>query len=330
MTPSADTSDSETPNSQTPVQLDMNRRLDAGELAAIAAYGDKRTHKAGDVLFAAGDQNVDLCVVLSGQLNVYLKDRNGERRVGWLEPSQFSGDVSMITGQRALVEARMEKDGDVLHVSSNALKRLLVEHSRLSDALVQAFIARRAWAHEREMKSVVLVGRAFDQHAFSLRDLLTKHNVPHLWVEADAGPQAGVILEQLNLTLDDAPVLVTGLEAPLVKPSLSAVSKNLGLDLLPAQSCADLVVVGAGPAGLAASVYAASEGLNVITLDANAPGGQAGASSKIENYLGFPSGISGGALAERASLQAQKFGALVASPAAAASLERDGLEYKLH
>ncbi len=318
-------------NSPAPqLNLDMNRRLNESELRALAAYGDKRWHEAGDTLFSIGQQDADLCVVISGQLNLYLKDHQGERRVAWLEPSQFTGDVSMISGQVSLVAGRMEKAGEVLHVSSQALKRLLVEHSRLSDAIVQAFIARRAWAREREMDSVVLVGRAFDQHAFSLRDLLTRHSVPHLWVEADAGEQAKIVLEQLNLNLAETPVLVTGLGAPLVQPSLSKVSKTLGLDLLPEQSCADVVVVGAGPSGLACSVYAASEGLSVVAVDANAPGGQAGASSKIENYLGFPSGISGGDLAERASLQAQKFGARLASPAIAESLEKSGARYKLH
>ncbi len=304
------------------VTLDMNYRFNERELTALKDYGEIKTHSAGDVLYEVGDANVDLLVLLSGALNVYLIEDGEERRVGWLEPGQFTGDVSMITGQRSLVRARMEEGGEVLHVSPASLQRLLVERSGLSDALVNAFIARRAWARSAGRASVVLVGRAFDQQAFSIRDLLTKHAVPHLWVEADADPKAQTILERLNLTLDDTPVLVTGASSTLVKPSLSDVSRDLGLDLLPDNACADVIVVGAGPAGLAASVYAASEGLSVVTLDATAPGGQAATSSKIENYLGFPSGISGRDLADRANIQAQKFGARLAAPATAEELTR--------
>ena len=302
--------------------LDMNYRFNETELAEISAYGEIIHHDEGDVLFTEGDNDVDLCIVVSGQLNVYLTEHGEERRVGWLEPGQFSGDVSMITGQRSLVTARMENAGEVLHIKPAALQKLLIERSGLSDAIVTAFIARRAWARSSGRASVVLIGRAFDQQAFAIRELLTKHAVPFLWVEADADPQAATTLDRLNLTLDDAPVLVAGAETTLVKPSITEVSKTLGLDLLPDNACADVVVIGAGPAGLAASVYAASEGLSTVTLDASAPGGQAGASSKIENYLGFPSGVSGRELAERAAVQAQKFGARLAAPATVAALEK--------
>ena len=311
------------------VNLDMNYRFDERELAELKPYGEVRSHQAGDVLFSEGDRNVDLLVPLSGQLNIYVYEQGEERRVGWLEPGQFSGDVAMITGQPAMVTARMEIAGDVLHVPHDKFKRLLVERSGLSDAIVTAFIARRAWARSSGRASVALVGRSFDQQAFSIRDLLTKHAVAHVWVEADADPQAQSILDRLNLTLEDTPVLVTGSRATLVKPTLADVSATLGLDLLPDGACADVVVVGAGPAGLAASVYAASEGLSVVTLDTTAPGGQAATSSKIENYLGFPSGISGRELADRAAIQAQKFGARIAAPASVCALERDGENYQL-
>ncbi|MEL7490970.1 MAG: FAD-dependent oxidoreductase [Pseudomonadota bacterium] len=312
------------------VKLDMNYRFNDQELEELKPYGAVRRHEAGAILFDEGDRETDLLVLLNGALNVYLHEHGEERRVGWLEPGQFTGDVSMITGQRSLVKARMEEAGEVLHISRDSLKRLLVERSGLSDALVTAFIARRAWARASGRASVVLVGRAFDQQAFSIRDLLTKHAVPHLWVEADADPQAAAIVERLRLTLDDTPILVSGADETLVKPSLSEVSRALGLDLLPDKACADVIVVGAGPAGLAASVYAASEGLSVVTLDATAPGGQAGTSSKIENYLGFPSGISGRELAERANVQAQKFGARLAAPAKAVKLEENDGAYCLH
>lgn len=301
---------------------DMNYRLSPQEIAALEHYGEIRRHETGDVLFDESQRGADLCVVLSGQLNVYLFEEGEKRRVGWLEPSQFTGDVSLITGQSSLVRGEMEIAGEVLHIGQAALQRLLVEHSALSDVFVTTFIARRAWARARGRASVVLIGFAFDRDAFAIRDLLSRHSVPHLWVEADADPKAATILDRLDLTQADTPVLVTGSKTFLKRPSLGDVSRALGLDLLPDDASADVVVIGAGPAGLAAAVYAASEGLSVVAVDAMAPGGQAGSSSKIENYLGFPSGVSGRELAERASVQAQKFGVRIAAPASAASLEK--------
>jgi len=305
----------------------MNYRLSAAELDELAAYGERRRHEVGDVLFDEGDRSVDLCVVLSGQIDVFLYENDEVRRVGWLEPTQFTGDVSLITGRPSLVRGVMATAGDVLHVAPEALQRLLVERSDLSDAFVTTFIARRAWARAKGRASVVLLGFAFDRDAFAIRDLLTKHDVPHLWVEADADPKAATILERLRLEPADTPVLVTGSKTILKKPTLAEVSSALGLDLLPDGACADVIVIGAGPGGLAAAVYAASEGLTVLAVDGVAPGGQAGLSSKIENYLGFPSGVSGRDLAERASVQAQKFGARIATPARAAALDKIGADY---
>ncbi len=306
---------------------DMNYRLSAHEIAELRPYGEVRRHETGELLFDEGDRAVDLCVVLSGQLDVYLFEYGQKRRVGWLEPSQFTGDVSMITGQSSLVRGEMHTAGEVLHVSPQSLQRLLVERSELSDAFVTTFIARRAWARAQGRASVLLMGFAFDRDAFAIRDLLTRHSVPHLWVEADADPKAATVLERLNLTAADTPVLVTGSKTFLKRPSLGEVSRALGLDLLPDGACADVIVIGAGPSGLASSVYAASEGLSVVAIDAVAPGGQAGSSSKIENYLGFPSGVSGRELAERASVQAQKFGARIAAPASVESLEKREGDY---
>ncbi|MEQ8750739.1 MAG: FAD-dependent oxidoreductase [Amphiplicatus sp.] len=300
----------------------MNYRLSPHEIAELRPYGEVRRHEKGDLLFDEGDREVDLCIVLSGQLDVYLFEDGERRRVGWLEPSQFTGDVSMITGQSSLVRGEMQVEGEVLHVSQKSLQRLLVERSELSDAFVTTFIARRAWARASGRASVVIIGFAFDRAAFAIRDLLSRHSVPHIWVEADADPKAATILERLQLTAADTPVLVTGSKTFLKRPSLGEVSKTLGLDLLPDGACADIIIIGAGPAGLASSVYAASEGLSVVAIDAVAPGGQAGSSSKIENYLGFPSGVSGRELAERASVQAQKFGARIAAPASVETLEK--------
>ncbi|MGF1544788.1 MAG: FAD-dependent oxidoreductase [Parvularculaceae bacterium] len=309
--------------------LDRNRRLTSDEIDALRAYGETRAHAAGDTVFDEGDVAVDACVVLSGQLDVHIFEDGEKRRVGWLEPGQFSGDVSLISGQPSLVSAVMAEAGELLHIAPAGLQRLLVDNSELSDAFVTTFLARRAWARAQGRASVALIGRSLDQSAFAIRDLLTKFDVPHLWVEADHDPKAKSIVERLGLTLDDTPILVAGSRAPLVRPSVSDVSERLGLDLLPDGASADVAVVGAGPAGLAASVYAASEGLSVVTIDAHAPGGQAGTSSKIENYLGFPTGVSGQELAERARVQAQKFGVRLAAPVAAVNLAAEDDCYRL-
>jgi thioredoxin reductase (NADPH) len=312
-----------------PIDARVNHRMTDAELALLKPYGETRRHEVGDVLVAAGQREYDLCIVLSGQLDLYLDDREGEKRVAWLEPRQFTGDITNLTGGRSRTSARMVQAGEVLHVSFAALKRILVENSSLSDLLVEVFLARRAWQIATRRASVLLIGRAFDRDSFAVRDLLARHNVPYLWIDVDADEGGDLILEKRGLTRADLPCLVTGSKTQLVRPSLAEVGAELGLDLLPDGACADLLVVGAGPAGLSSSVYAASEGLSVVTIDSVAPGGQAGASSKIENYLGFPTGVSGGELAQRATVQAQKFGARIASPATAAGLERLEGDYRV-
>ncbi|MEM6415538.1 MAG: FAD-dependent oxidoreductase [Pseudomonadota bacterium] len=322
-------SDQASPATSAETRAAMNYRLSKGEIEQLCAYGERRHHKEGDTLIDEGDVESDVLVLLSGGLNVYLHEDGEERRVGWLEPGQFTGDVSVITGQPALIFARMVADGEVLHLSSAAMRRILVENSELSDVFVTTFTARRAWARSAGRSSVVLLGRALDRESFALRDLLSKHDVPFLWADVDADERGKTMVDRLGFTAEDLPVLVTGAVKHLVRPSIEEAGRALGLDLIPDNACADIIVVGAGPAGLAASVYAASEGLSVVTLDASAPGGQAGTSSKIENYLGFPSGISGQELADRARLQAQKFGVRIASPVHAATLSRDGQDYVL-
>ncbi len=307
----------------------MNYRMSEAEIAILKTYGTVRHHEVGEILFDEGDRRPDCCVLLSGQLNVYLFEHGEERRVGWLEPGQFTGDVSLITGHASLAMARMEVAGEVLHIDYAAFHRLLVEQSGLSDVFVNALVARRAWARDAGRASVLLVGAAYDRNTFAIRDLLTKHAVPHLWVNLDTDENARIILEKQGLTRDDAPFLITGSRTRLIKPTPAEVSAALALDLVVDGVETDVAIVGAGPAGLAAAVYAASEGLDVVALDATAPGGQAGTSSKIENYLGFPTGISGRELAERAMVQAQKFGAQLASPATAKVLAREGERYTL-
>ncbi|WP_084399769.1 FAD-dependent oxidoreductase [Henriciella aquimarina] len=305
----------------------VNYTFSDAELEQLMAYGRVRHHLPGDPLIAEGDAKADCLVTLSGFTNILVETAEGEKRVGWMERGQFAGDITVLTGQASLSRVEMGEEGDVLHIRHDAFQRLLVENSALSDIFVRTLTARRAFAHEAQHGSVIVIGDAHDRNVFAARDLLAKHMVPHRWLDPIKDPLAWPILKAREITEDDLPVVIRGRSRLLSRPSIAELSEAFGLDLLPDGSTADVIVVGAGPAGLAASVYAASEGLSVLTLDSEGPGGQAGTSSKIENYLGFPMGVSGRELAARAAIQAQKFGARIAAPAKATGLDRDGEGY---
>ncbi|MEL6211021.1 MAG: FAD-dependent oxidoreductase, partial [Pseudomonadota bacterium] len=306
---------------------DVNYTFSDTELEQLAPYGDVRSHAAGDVLTAEGDAQSDLLITLSGETHITVEMADGAKRVGYMERGQFAGDITVLTGQSALARTTMGAAGDVLHVPFDRFQRLLVENSALSDVFVRTLTARREFGRTAGNASTIVIGRARDRTVFMARDLLSKHGIPHVWLDPDTDAAVPALMEARGVAAGDVPVVVRGLSEVLVRPSVNDISRAFGLDLLPDGACADVIVVGAGPAGLAASVYAASEGLSVLTLDTEGPGGQAGTSSKIENYLGFPTGVSGRELAERAAIQAQKFGVRIASPVKAASLEQEGDTY---
>ncbi|MGF1455122.1 MAG: Crp/Fnr family transcriptional regulator [Alphaproteobacteria bacterium] len=174
----------------------ISHRFAGSELEELKAYGRIHAHEAGAVLFDEGALHPDCCVVLSGQLNVYIFEGGEERRVGWLEPGQFTGDVSLITGQPSLALARMDIPGEVLHIDRENFQRLLVENSTLSDIFVNVLVARRAWARVNRRASVLLIGRAYDHDTFAIRDLLDKHAVAHLFVNLDTDENADIMLEK--------------------------------------------------------------------------------------------------------------------------------------
>lgn len=295
----------------------------------MAPYGEVRAHPAGAILVQEGDREIDCCVVVSGQLNLYAMINGERRRLGWLEPGQFVGDASLLTGRTTMIVAQMEIGGEVLHIPRASFQRLLARESALSDAFVQAIMARQSWIRSSGRASATLIGSGLNRECFALRDLLQKHAIPFVWIDVDVQPDMLEAIASQDLDRDDLPVLFAGERLRLVRPSVQQVVEAFGLDLVPDEACVDVIVVGAGPGGLAASVYAASEGLSVLAVDCAGPGGQAGTSSKIENYLGFPSGISGRELTDRATLQAEKFGARIAGPIMASGLERHGQNYCL-
>ncbi len=308
---------------------DVNHTFSDADLATLKAYGDVRRHEAGEVLIPEGQANADCLVTVSGETHILVEGADGPQRVGYMERGQFAGDTTVLTGQAALARTVMGVAGEVLHIPHDRFQKLLVENSALSDVFVRVLAARREFGRSRGLTSTIVIGAATDRVLFATRDLLAKHGVNHAWLDPETDAAAGPLMEARGVARDDLPVVLRGSNLVLKRPSLAEVAEAYGLDLLPDGATADVIVVGAGPAGLAASVYAGSEGLSVVTLDSQGPGGQAGTSSKIENYLGFPTGVSGRELAERATVQAQKFGARVAAPVNAAQLVRDGGAYRL-
>ena len=305
-----------------PVPANVNYTFSAAQIEQLKAYGSIQVHDDGALLTEEGQTDQDFLVTLSGETHIFITTPDGPKRLGWMEPGQFTGDISVMTGSASLVRVTMGKAGELLHIKHDRLQDLLVANSELSDIIVQTLTARRAFARNADHGSVIVIGAPQDRLVFTARDLLSKFGIPHRWLSPETDPLAQRMLQAKGIDSADLPVVFRGGSDVLVQPTASEISHAFGFDQLKDGASADVIVVGAGPAGLAASVYAASEGLSVIAIDAGNPGGQAGTSSKIENYLGFPTGVSGQELTERAVTQALKFGVSLTAPVKAASLER--------
>ena len=312
-------------------RADVNHSFSDAELDELRAFGTVESHKAGDLIVEEGAMAPDCIITLSGHTDIFASTEEGRKRVGWMERGQFAGDLSVLTGQRHLSRVEMGADGEILRIAHADFQRLIASNSYYSDIFIRVLSARREFSNNRGFAVTIVIGAAMDRSVYSLRDLLMKHGVAHRWFDPADGPVAPHLMAERGLTAEQLPVVILGAADVLVQPTPEQLAAGLGLDLLPDGATADVIVVGSGPGGLAAAVYAASEGLTVIALDALAPGGQAGTSSKIENYLGFPTGISGNELARRATVQAQKFGARLVAPVRATSINRDGDDaYCLH
>lgn len=300
-------------------------RLSDANISALASIGQERSVKAGDVLFSAGDRDPCFFVVLAGAVEIVESSSGAERVVVVHEPGTFTGDVDMLSGRAALVTARVSESGRVLAVSSDKLHQAVSDLPDLSDVLLRAFLTRRQLLIESGFKGLQILGSRYSQKAHELRDFVNRNAIPFTWIDVETDPDADAMLKALGIRAADTPVVI-GRDGVVYKnPTVEQVGHCVGLDAqLRPGDFFDLVVVGAGPAGLAASVYAASEGLRVVTIDSIAAGGQAGTSTRIENYLGFPMGISGKDLTANAQLQAQKFGATISVPSTAVALRTDG------
>jgi thioredoxin reductase (NADPH) len=299
-------------------------RLDAADLALIDTLGSRRTVAPGDYLYQEGDRTYDFYVVVSAEIEIIVPANEGERIVARHGPGRFLGELNMLTGMRVFVSARAVTGGEVIAVPRDRLRQLMATNPRLGDTILAAFIARRSVLLEGAATAIRVIGSRFSPDSLRVREFLSRSRIPHEWLDPDADPQVETLLTQFSIAPSELPVVIaTG--SVLRNPTPGELASFLGLtiDNLP-ERCFDLVVVGGGPAGLAASVYGASEGLRTLGVEMTAPGGQAGTSSRIENYLGFPMGVSGTELTQRAVIQAEKFGARLTAPCTAESLRNHG------
>jgi len=295
--------------------------LSTEQIARIERHGRRRQTRRGELLYDQGTEAPSFFVVISGKVDVVRPHKDKEDPIIVLGPGQFTGEVNLVTGRRSLARARVIEEGEVLELDGDALRALVQTDSELSELFMRAFILRRVNLIQLGLGDAVLIGSHHSASTLRLREFLVRNGHPHNYVDVESDSDAEKILHHFGVGVEDVPVVICRGEVVLRNPTVEQVADCLGFNAaIDVESVHDLLVVGAGPAGLAAAVYGASEGLDVLVLETHAPGGQAGSSSKIENYLGFPTGISGQALAGRAFTQAQKFGARVAIARSAAKL----------
>ena len=303
--------------------------LTADQVERVTRFGRAEELDAGAKLFQPGDRSVDFFLVLDGCIEV-TDPAAGDRVVTVHKEGQFTGEVDLFNDRKILVGGRMGRAGRVVRVRRADFRKLLASEPDIGDVFMRAFVLRRIGLVQHEQAAVTLVLSQQSGDSVRIERFLRRNGYPVRALDADADPAAGEYLKKAGKAAGDCPLVVCPGCAVLVNPSNAELADCLGLaEPLDPAAVYDVAVVGAGPAGLAAAVYAASEGLAVVVLEAEAPGGQAGTSSKIENYLGFPAGVSGQGLAGRASIQAMKFGAKIALPRVAVGLVCDGHPYRV-
>jgi len=305
----------------------MFPKLAPPQIARLEAFGRRTATRAGEVLVEPGERHQRLLVVLDGSLEI----QQGDERLTVLEAGDFSGELSTLRGVAGFTRIRARESGTVLAIERERLGDLVQTDAELSEIMMRAFILRRMGLLASDHAEATLVGSRSCPYTLRLREFLTRNAYPHVSLELEGDPEVRAMLERFHVKADEMPVVIGHCGRVFRKPSLHDIAEYLHMNpALDLSVVHDLVVVGAGPAGLSAATYAASEGLCVLVLESLAYGGQAGSSSKIENYLGFPTGISGEALAGRAFVQAQKFGANVVVAADATRLDCSARPYTVH
>jgi len=318
------------------MQLTLAERADQvfptlapAQIARITGHGHTRQIRQGEVLLEVGDQ-LRFFVVLGGKIDIVSVSGSTEALIVTLQPGQFTGEANMLSGRRGFTRIRAGADGEVIEVEREQLLSLVQTDSELSEILMRAFILRRVELIAHQVGDAVLVGSNHSASTLRIKEFLTRNGYPHAYVDLDRDADVQHLLDRFHVGVTEIPVVICRGQLVLRNPSNRQIADCLGFnEAIDRTHVRDLVVIGAGPSGLAAAVYGASEGLDVLVLESTAPGGQAGSSSKIENYLGFPTGISGQELAGRAYTQAQKFGAQILIAKCAKRLACDRKPYAI-
>ena len=294
--------------------------LDTAELTLLEPLGKRKHVEAGDYLYRAGDVAYDFFVVLSGQVEILLDAEGEDRLITTHGPGKFLGELNLLTGQRVFLSSRVAESGDVLAVPVKSFRKIIATQPQLSDKILTAFMGRRTGLITDAATTTRVIGSRYSPETLRIREFLDRTRLPYQWLDPETDLQVESLFEQFQVEVTDLPVVISSGEV-LRRACPGVVAEYLGLTLanVPERSV-DLVIVGGGPAGLAAAVYGASEGLRTICVDSVAAGGQAATSSRIENYFGFPTGISGSDLTKRGLVQAEKFGARLSAPCSVVTL----------
>src|SRR6202790_2584991 len=300
----------------------MFPKLDDGQIARLASFGGQQDVQAHEVILEPGDLHHGIFVVLSGSMEVIRVSGGDETVLHVLGPGEFTGDVNLLSGRGTLIRCRAVEASTLLEIDRANLRHIMQTDAALGEIFLNAFLLRRVYLISNSIGDAVLIGSNHSSETLRLRQFLARNCQPHTYLDNEVDPEFQTVLDQFGIPLADIPVLICRGAVALRNPANSEAAACLGLNAgIEQGDLSDVVVVGAGPSGLAAAVYGASEGLNVLVLEQNAPGGQAGSSSRIENYLGFPMGISGQELSNRAFVQAEKFGAHIAIARSAKKLK---------
>jgi thioredoxin reductase (NADPH) len=290
----------------------MFPRLSEAQIARVVPLGQRRAVHPGEILFEQGDPNAPFFVVLSGSVEVVQPVDGREEPIVLHEAGDFSGEISLLSGRSSQLRGRVREAGEIVVLDRPGFRKLVQRDAELSEILMRAFILRRMGLIESHQGDTLLIGSQHSAGTLRLKEFLTRNSHPYSYLDVELDPDTQTLLDRFHVGVKDVPITICRGKDVLRNPTLEALAACIGLNaVFDSAAVRDVAVIGAGPAGLAAAVYAASEGLDVVVLEGNAPGGQAGSSSRIENYLGFPTGISGQALAGRARVQAEKFGAQI-------------------
>jgi len=296
-------------------------RLSEKKIARLAKEGECRSFAAGEVLYAQGRRDAPFIVIARGRVRVLDRKPGKDMWVAEADAGTFLGDIATFTGEPAIAECVAEEPTDVVTFDRSTLRAMLASWPEFAELVLRTMIARRAWHEEHGHGVLRLIAPRGSRRAFEVRDLLERNLIPVRWYDIDTDAESATMLDWLGIPREETPVLVRTTEV-LRNPSAAQVARDLGLRAEIDGERFDLVILGGGPAGLAAAVYGGSEGLRTLVAEAWAPGGQAGTSTRIENYIGFPTGISGTDLARKATLQARRFDAVLSSFHRAVELAR--------